>query len=179
MIDVAAWRREQRAQLYARRRALTAQQHQEASQAIARKLERLAGRGLIGLYWPIRHEPNLIGWARQQLGLRFCLPVVVTRGEPLEYWRWAPEESLARGVWDIPVPMQRDVVVPEVIVAPLVGFDRALYRLGNGGGYFDRTLAVMPVRPLVIGVGYAFSEFDTIYPQPHDIPMDVIVTEAS
>ena len=65
----------------------------------------------------------------------------------------------------------------DVVIAPVVGFDRACYRLGYGGGFFDRTLAAMPRRPRVFGVGYACAELATIYPQPHDIGMDAIVTE--
>ena len=62
------------------------------------------------------------------------------------------------------------------MIAPLVGVDPQNYRLGYGGGFFDRTLAAMPSKPLVIGVGYEMQRIATIYPQPHDIPMDRIVT---
>ncbi|MFH3639582.1 5-formyltetrahydrofolate cyclo-ligase, partial [Acinetobacter baumannii] len=58
-----------------------------------------------------------------------------------------------------------------------VGFDPACYRLGYGGGFFDRTLAAMPRRPRIFGVGYAIAAISTIYPQPHDVPMDRVVTE--
>jgi 5,10-methenyltetrahydrofolate synthetase len=64
-----------------------------------------------------------------------------------------------------------------VVVAPVVAFDRACYRLGYGGGYFDRTLATMAAKPRVFGVGYALAAVATIYPQPHDIPLDAIVTQ--
>ena len=180
-MDVVAWRREKRAELYAARAALTAEQRHEAAGRIGEGLDRCCAvrkPGLIGLYWPIRHEPNLLRWAGDRAGaLTFCLPVVVARGQPLEYWRWAPGDPMRDGVWGIQVPAHRDVVTPDLMVAPLVGFDHARYRLGNGGGYFDRTLAVLTNRPFVIGVGYAFGEIETIYPQPHDIPMDLIVTE--
>jgi 5,10-methenyltetrahydrofolate synthetase len=69
-------------------------------------------------------------------------------------------------------------VLPQAVLAPLVGFDRQCYRLGYGGGYFDRTLAAFSPRPLAIGVGYEISQIETILPQSFDIPMDVIVTEA-
>jgi 5,10-methenyltetrahydrofolate synthetase len=69
-------------------------------------------------------------------------------------------------------------VQPDIVIAPLVGFDAANYRLGYGGGFFDRTLATLPRRAFVIGVGYAASRVATIYPQPHDIAMDAIVTDA-
>ena len=84
---------------------------------------------------------------------------------------------MERGIWDIPVPARRDVVIPDLMLAPLVGFDRANYRLGYGGGYFDRTLAAMPRRPMVVGIGYDLGAQETIFPQPHDIPMDAVVTE--
>jgi 5-formyltetrahydrofolate cyclo-ligase len=69
-------------------------------------------------------------------------------------------------------------VVPQAVLAPLVGFDRQCYRLGYGGGYFDRTLAALSPRPLAIGVGFEMSQVETIFPLPFDIPMGVIVTEA-
>ena len=66
----------------------------------------------------------------------------------------------------------------DLALAPLVGWDASGYRLGYGGGYFDRTLAALSPRPFVIGVGLQSSKVDTIYPQPHDIGLDAIVTEA-
>jgi 5,10-methenyltetrahydrofolate synthetase len=81
-------------------------------------------------------------------------------------------------VWNIPIPEAREVVVPQAVLAPLVGFDRQCYRLGYGGGYFDRTLAALSPRPLAIGVGFEMSQIETIFPQSFDIPMEVIVTEA-
>ena len=87
-------------------------------------------------------------------------------------------EALVPGGWDIPFPERREIVAPSAVLAPLVGFDPACFRLGYGGGYFDRTLAALSPRPLAIGVGFATQEIETIYPQPFDIPMDWIVTEA-
>jgi 5-formyltetrahydrofolate cyclo-ligase len=84
---------------------------------------------------------------------------------------------MERGLWDIPIPAERDPVVPDALIIPLVGFDGAGYRLGYGGGYYDRTLAAAPRRPFCIGLGYDEMRLATIYPQPHDIPMDVIVTD--
>ena len=180
-MDVAAWRGETRARLYAAREALTAGQRHDAARRIAEALDRHCTAHepeWVGLYWPIKHEPNLLAWARERSKtLSFCLPVVVARGQPLEYWRWTPGDETRSGVWGIQVPLNRDVVTPDLMIAPLVGFDRARYRLGNGGGYFDRTLAALVDRPFVIGVGYAFSELETIHPQAHDMPMDMTVTE--
>jgi 5,10-methenyltetrahydrofolate synthetase len=181
MMDVAAWRRERRAELYAAREAMTAQERHDAAKVIAAELDRWCTRRRavrIGLYWPVKYEPNLLAWARERADeVAFCLPVVVSRGHPLEYWHWKPGDAMQPGVWGIPVPARREPVMPDMVVAPVVGFDQARYRLGNGGGYFDRTLAALEPRPFAIGIGYAHSELATIRPLPHDIPMDAIVTE--
>jgi 5-formyltetrahydrofolate cyclo-ligase len=103
--------------------------------------------------------------------------VVVTRSAPVEFWSWVPGASMQRGLWDIPIPAERDPVVPDALLIPLVGFDAEGYRLGYGGGYYDRTLAAAAERPFCIGLGYDEMRLPTIYPQPHDIPMDVIVTD--
>jgi 5-formyltetrahydrofolate cyclo-ligase len=79
-------------------------------------------------------------------------------------------------VWNIPVPADGVEVVPDVLIAPFVGFDARNYRLGYGGGFFDRTLAGLATPRRVIGVGHPSGALPTIYPQPHDIPMDAIAT---
>jgi 5,10-methenyltetrahydrofolate synthetase len=110
-------------------------------------------------------------------GGRCALPVVVAPGQPLVFRAWAPGEALVRGVWNIPVPAETaPVVVPDVVIAPVVGFDPACHRLGHGAGYYDRTLAVLPKTTRVLGVGYALAALATIYPQWHDRPMHAIVT---
>lgn len=184
-VEVTAWRRTQRTALLARRQGLSPEDRKHAADRIARKLDRLCADlplTMVGLYWPIQLEPSLLPWGRglaQRRGIGLCLPVVVAPKSPLEYWRWAPGGATVPGIWNIPVPAQRDVVTPDLVLAPLVGFDRARYRLGYGGGYFDRTLAALPQRPFVAGIGYDFGALDTIFPQPHDIPMDAIVTDQS
>jgi 5-formyltetrahydrofolate cyclo-ligase len=170
--------------LLARREEVTAEARRAAVTRIAGLLDRVCqarAPSAVGLYWPIKSEIGLLPWGRalaQAAGATLCLPVVVTPRAPLEYWRWRPGEAMEPGVWNIPKPARREVVLPDLVLAPLVGFDAERYRLGYGGGYFDRTLAAMTPRPFVVGVGYAFGRLDTIFPQPHDIPMDLIVTDA-
>jgi 5-formyltetrahydrofolate cyclo-ligase len=179
--QVKAWRRGERERLIALRMALPPATRRAAGECIAATLQELiAGRrGILGVYWPFRAEfdPRPLIDALAASGRRVALPVVVDKKGPLEYRAWAPGEALIAGVWDIPIPQKRDVVVPDAVLAPLVGFDRQGYRLGYGGGYFDRTLAALSPRPLAIGVGFAVQAIATIYPQLFDIPMDVIVTE--
>jgi 5-formyltetrahydrofolate cyclo-ligase len=135
--------------------------------------------GVLGVYWPFRAEfdPRPLIDSAVAAGRGVALPVVVDKKGPLEYRAWLPGEKLVDGVWNIPVPEKRDIVVPAIVLAPLVGFDRAGYRLGYGGGYFDRTLASLSPRPLAIGVGFEFQLLDTIHPQSFDVPMGAIVTE--
>jgi 5-formyltetrahydrofolate cyclo-ligase len=180
--EVKAWRRAERERLIALRMGLAPAVRRVAGERIAESIAAfVAGRaGVLGVYWPFRAEfdPRPLIDALTVAGRVVALPVVIDRKGPLEYRAWAPGEPLAAGVWDIPVPEKRDIVVPAMVLAPLVGFDRAFYRLGYGGGYFDRTLATLSPRPLAIGVGFAVQEIATIYPQPFDISMDLIVTEA-
>lgn len=136
----------------------------------------------IGFYWPIKGEPDLRGFVRELLedGAEAALPVVVVRNAPLEFWYWDASTKLTRqNVWGIPIPAERVLIHPAVLLAPCVGYDEAGYRLGYGGGYYDRTLASLEPRPFVIGVSLESGRLRTIHPQPHDIPMDMIVTEAA
>jgi 5-formyltetrahydrofolate cyclo-ligase len=180
--DVMRWRKSERARLIEQRLVTSASARKSNSDRIAELLDvaigDLSGRIVSG-YWPMRGEPDLRGWLErlEARGGRCALPVVIERQAPLVFRIWKRGEKLERGVWDIPVPAAGEEVCPDVMIAPLVGYDRDAYRLGYGGGYFDRTLAVTPRRPLVIGVGYSHAAIATIYPEPHDIPMDKIVTE--
>jgi 5,10-methenyltetrahydrofolate synthetase len=179
----AGWRRQLRIDLLARRKIVPMEARRHAADIISHKLTQIldvVAPAVVGIYWPINHEINLLPWARslaQSDTVTLCLPVVVQSGAPLEYWRWTPETPMRPAVWNIPCPVEQCVVTPDLVLAPVVGFDPARYRLGYGGGYFDRTLAAMQRRSIAIGVGYDYAALDTIRPQPHDIPMDAILTE--
>lgn len=180
--DVARWRKAERKRLIEDRLSVSPDERRILSEKIADGLGAVIGdvhSHLVSLYWPIRGEPDLRAWMTRTIkrGGKIALPVVIRKGWPLEFRCWQPGEPLERGLWNILVPSHGPAVQPSVVVAPVVGFDDADYRLGFGGGFFDRTLAAMPRRPLVIGVGFARSRISTIHPQPHDIPMDMIITE--
>ena len=87
------------------------------------------------------------------------------------------EQRAGPGVFDLPVPVEGAVVVPDAVLVPPVGFGARGYRLGYGAGYFDRTLAALSPQPIAIALAREVSRIETIHPQPHDIPMDFIVTE--
>ncbi|HEY3787058.1 MAG TPA: 5-formyltetrahydrofolate cyclo-ligase [Steroidobacteraceae bacterium] len=182
--DVKIWRKERREELIGRRAARTATERQSLSAPILEYLFDsidVASCPVLGLYWPIRGEIDLRELARRHVaaGGVVGLPVVVQKAAPVEFWRWQPGVAMRRGIWNIPVPPERGLVAPQLLVIPLVGFDSGRFRLGYGGGFYDRTLGAAQPRPRTIGVGFADQQLPTIYPQPHDIPMERIVTNES
>lgn len=134
----------------------------------------------LGIYWSMRGEIDVRDIARRHIeaGGSVALPVVVEKAAPVEFWQWTPGMGMKRGVWNIPVPMKREVLTPDACIVPLVGFDGEKYRLGYGGGYYDRTLAAMARRAFCVGLGYAEAQLPSIFPQSHDIPMNIIVTDS-
>ena len=184
--DVARWRKAERLRLLEERAAMSVNARHEASEIIAVHLDKLLAdrfpsvEGLvISAWWPIKAELNLRHWLTDLVarGAQVALPVVLTPATPLVFRPWTPDCHMVQGFWKIPVPADGPEVVPDVTLAPVVGWDDAGYRLGYGGGYFDRTLAAFNPRPFTIGVGLNAARLATIFPQPHDIAMDVIVTE--
>jgi 5-formyltetrahydrofolate cyclo-ligase len=179
---VRAWRHGERQRLLEMRAALG---HQTRAEAAARIIPlvhaaiRDHGAKAAGLYWPIKSELDLrpLATLLAHDGIATALPVIIEKGAALVFWQWSPGEPLERGFWNIPVPRQSRPIRPDAVLAPTVGFDDAGYRLGYGGGYFDRTLAQPDRPPLAIGIGLMAARLATIFPQPHDIPMDLIITE--
>jgi 5,10-methenyltetrahydrofolate synthetase len=180
--DVYRWRKAERQRQIEARLAVSAADRAVMTEGIVAGINALIGDvegRLASYYWPFRGEPDLRPWGQTIVdrGGRTALPLVVAKGQPLVFLEWKQGDRLERGVWNIPIPAEGAPVFPDIVIAPLVGYDRSNYRLGYGGGFFDRTLASLPRKPLVIGIGYGSSALPTIYPQAHDIPMDAIVTE--
>lgn len=181
--NLTQWRKRERERLITQRLALSPTARQHKTQLITGGLDDVLGTvqdRTISVYWPFRGEPNLIQWVRSSITRGACVafPVVVEKGKPLLFKSWIPGEPLGTGMWDLPVPIQGTDVTPSIMIIPLVGFDDRLFRLGYGGGYFDRTLATFKPQPQTIGVGFAMCRIPTIYPQSYDIPMDVVITES-
>lgn len=183
LTEVVDVRRRDRERLLDLRKTASAGDRRSAQAAIESALTavvKIAGCRTLGLYWPIKREIDVRAWANRlsiDTGIELALPVVVQRHQPLEYWRWRAGDTMTRGFWDIPVPATRELVQPDAVISPLVGVF-GFYRLGYGGGYFDRTLAARHPRPVAIGIGLDLCRLDRFEVQPHDIPMDVIVTES-
>ncbi len=143
---------------------------------LVRLLDRLAP-GVVGFCWPVRGEFDARP-ALNRTGLRAALPVVIEEDAPLVFREWETDTQLAVDRYGIPFPAQGDELTPHVILLPTVGFDEAGFRLGYGGGYFDRTLASLTPRPTAVGVGFELGRVATIRPQPFDARLDYVVTEA-
>ena len=179
---VLQWRQARRRQLLAARLALDAGFRRRSVAAMAAHLDAALGEvagQVVGVYWPFRGEPNLRRWMEglDARGARCALPVVLRPQAPLRFRHWQPGAPLVAGVWNIPVPAQGDELRPDIVVAPVLGFDAAGFRLGYGGGFYDRTLAELRPGALVIGIGFSSAALPTIHPLAHDIPMRAIVTE--
>lgn len=113
-------------------------------------------------------------------GWQTCLPVVVAADQPLLFRAWAPGEPLVPGVWDIPVPPQTaPELLPDVLLVPMLAFDPLGYRLGYGGGFYDRTLEKLRSlkKVVAIGVAYAAQMVDGVPCGEHDAPLDHVMTE--
>jgi 5,10-methenyltetrahydrofolate synthetase len=187
-LDMARWRSAERKRLRAARLDLSTEARAETAQAIATHLDAVIAKHLgdpsghvVSGYWPIKAEPDLRFWMERLIarGARVALPVVEIQAAPLVFRAWQSGTRMERGHWNIPVPpADAPRLAPEVALAPLVGWDGEGYRLGYGGGYFDRTLAALSPKPFVIGVGLHSARIATIFPQPHDIGLDAIITEA-
>jgi 5-formyltetrahydrofolate cyclo-ligase len=179
--SVAGRRCARREGLIARRMALTLDTHRLLSQAV---LAHLVGAlpqiwpGTIALYWPQSREISLLPLARRILaaGGEVALPAPTGEAGPLRFRAWTPGEPLATGPQGVPYPRDGHQVRPDVLMIALAGFDAANRRLGYGDGY--EPLLAAPLRPLAIGVGFELMRLASVEPLPHDVPLDMIVTEA-
>jgi len=180
--ELKSWRNGERARLIAAREGLDP----ATLELFRRRLDAHLSRSFPGLaaaklafYWPIRGEYDarpLTQKLREQ-GAVTALPVVVGARQPLVFREWHPGVALASGPLGISYPVGSDPVVPTAMLVPMLGWDEAGYRLGYGAGFFDRTLASLTTKRVVIGVSYELGKLRTIHPQSWDIPMDWVVTE--
>lgn len=172
----AALRRE----LLANRQAIAPEVRNAMNAAIARHV--LAWRkahptGILGVYWPIRGEPDLREcyalFAEQ--GTQLALPIVVDRDAPLRFLSWQPGDAMIKDSFGVAIPASGEEVQPDALLIPCVGFNEQRYRLGYGGGFYDRTLAQLP-RPVTVGIAFecARARFDA---DAHDVPLDYLITE--
>jgi 5-formyltetrahydrofolate cyclo-ligase len=173
------------------RRAMTGQRdalpptmRSAAAEAIAARAFPLPIRpGLVvSGFMPMRSEINPLPLMKRlaEAGAQLALPVTGRRGEPLTMRAWAFGDPLASGVWGIREPKpEAPQVEPDILLVPLLAFDRAGRRLGYGGGYYDLTLARLRSRKGVTAIGLAFAiqEIAGVPTTPHDATLDLVLTE--
>ncbi|MBS1187929.1 MAG: 5-formyltetrahydrofolate cyclo-ligase [Burkholderiaceae bacterium] len=170
-----------RRMLLAARRAMVEPQRGAANTALAKNVEaRLRAHAVrhLGVFWPIQGEPDLrpLYALLAQAGIALALPVVIGKDQPLAFSVWQPGDEMVTDAFGVPTPANpRFVPLPPALLIPCVGFTAEHFRLGYGGGFYDRTLAREPC-PLTIGIAYACQQAAFAI-GPHDIALDEIVTE--
>jgi 5-formyltetrahydrofolate cyclo-ligase len=173
-----------RSEAVVRRDALPAEARQAAGETIAAREFplALAAGTIVSGFMPMKSEINPLPLLRKlaERGAALALPAVPGRGKPLIMRAWQWGEPLNSGVWGIrePKPGAKEVD-PDILLVPLLLFDRQGYRLGYGGGYYDRTIAGLRARKPVIAVGIAFSaqEVESVPITPRDVRLDLVLTE--
>ena len=140
----------------------------------------------VGFYWPLRGEFDaralIASWLAGDHRRRAALPVIRERHHALDFHAWTPDTPMREGHHRIPEPQHAASALPDLLLVPCVGFDADGYRLGYGGGYYDRTLAAWPgaTAPVTVGVAYEACRIDAglLEREAHDLPLDAIVTDA-
>jgi 5,10-methenyltetrahydrofolate synthetase len=135
----------------------------------------------IGAYWPIKGEfdalPALYRWSEADGQRRIGLPVIDRDTKQLDFHVWYPGCPMEEDAYGIPKPKDTERFRPQLLLVPCVGFGPGGLRLGYGGGFYDRTLAALAPRPVTVGVGYAHGFVPWLEAEPHDVPLDVLLTE--
>jgi 5-formyltetrahydrofolate cyclo-ligase len=142
---------------------------------------------VIGAYWPIKGEfdplPALHRWKEDGELLdepqprRIGLPVVDKVHQTLKFHAWFPGCPMQEDAFGIPKPKDTEVIVPTLLFVPCVGYAVGGYRLGYGGGFYDRTLAQLQPKPFTVGLGFAQGYLEDFEPEPHDMALDAILNE--
>jgi 5-formyltetrahydrofolate cyclo-ligase len=171
-----------RRQLQAERQSLV-DRHQRAVhlQEVLRVWLVTRTESTIGAYWPIKGEfdalPALYRWSEADPTRRIGLPVVDRETKQLHFHVWYPGCAMEEDAYGIPKPKDTPAFEPQLLLVPCVGFGPGGLRLGYGGGFYDRTLAALAPRPFTVGVGYGHGFIPWLKAEPHDVPLDALLTE--
>jgi 5-formyltetrahydrofolate cyclo-ligase len=181
-----AYRRRLRQQAVERRLSLPVTECAALSATIcgllARHFPQLANQR-VGFCWPVNNEPDLrpliVSWlARGETGFSALLPVVQGLEQPLAFREWTPQSLMQTDRFGIPTPTEGRLLPPQALLIPVNAFDGDGYRIGYGGGFFDRTLAAQHPPPLAIGVGFELARVASVRPEAHDVRLSAMVSEA-
>lgn len=166
--------------LIATRETLATSTRAQAERSIAMHVQEWLRQNtvqVVGAYLPMRHEVDLreiLLWLHQQ-GLKIALPVVEQFAAPLVFRTWRGEALSERDLAGVRAPMDAPRLEPEALLVPCVGFNEHGYRLGYGGGYYDRTLSAHP-HWLAAGVAFSLQRAH-FTPDEHDVRLHAIITE--
>ena len=135
-------------------------------------------KGPLGFYWPFRGEfdprPIVKDWLSVNTANAACLPVIVEKNKPMIFREWLPEQPMTKGTFNIDVPDAKSrILVPNILLVPTLGFNQKNFRLGYGGGYYDRTLAQF--NAFTIGLCFEHGRSSEIVEEQHDIPLDLVI----
>jgi 5-formyltetrahydrofolate cyclo-ligase len=168
----------------ARRDALPSDVRAAAAQAIAERPFPIVvpGGAIVSGFMPLKSEINPLPLLRKlaDAGAQLALPVVAGQGRPLTMRAYAFGDTLAPGVWGIREPKPEAAeVFPDILIVPLLAFDRRGHRLGYGAGYYDMTITALRARKPVTAVGIAFAqqEIAEVPTTPRDARLDLVLTE--
>ena len=176
------WRKQQRADLIARRKQTPEAERTLWSEAITTSLIQgfpALQQSRVGCYSPFQgeYDPAQVMAYLYACGATLALPEVIGLHQPLRFRKWWPQAPMRKDAYGIAIPHDTEEVIINAIIIPMIAFDSQGYRLGYGSGFFDRTLAAINPRPLTIGIAFEALHLPTIYPHEHDIAMDYVVTE--
>ena len=187
-VNLQALKKALRTQLVAQREALSDRAaRNEALQRVMRVWLLDRPDTVIGAYWPIKGEfdplPALYRWKEAETSAidgkhrRLGLPVVNKQTGTLSFHAWYPGCAMEPDAYGIPKPKDTEVLVPTLLFVPCVGYGIGGYRIGYGGGFYDRTLANLLPKPFTVGLGYTVGFVEDFEPEPHDEPLDAILNE--
>jgi 5-formyltetrahydrofolate cyclo-ligase len=183
-IPIDQRKQETRQAAFARRDALPAAERQAAAEAVAARVFPLPIQPgvIVSGFSPIRTEINPLPLLRrlEAAGARLALPVVAGKGKPLIMRAYVFGQQLDAGVWGIREPKDdAPEVNPDILIVPLVAFDRRGNRIGHGAGYYDMTIArLRTLKPVVaVGIAYAAQEVAEVPATERDARLDLVLTE--
>ena len=169
-----------RNRLLKKREGMLSADRELAEQKISMDLKKILAsqKGPLGFYWPFRGEfdPRHVvkDWLSINTANVACLPVIVKKNKPMIFREWLPEQPMTKGTFNIDVPDAKSrILVPNILLVPTLGFNQKNFRLGYGGGYYDRTLAQFHV--FTIGICFEHGRSSEIVEEQHDIPLDLVI----
>ncbi len=182
-MDIAQQKKQARAEGFARRKAAHEARGDAAERAAAHLLdyvESIGNPANIAAYMPIRTEidPLPAMHALHKRGHRICVPVIIRAGLPLSFREWTPETVMYDGPFGAAIPREGDWITPDLLMVPLVAFDDQGYRLGYGGGFYDRSLELLRAKRPIHAAGYAYvGQQGRVPVEDTDQRLDAIITE--